>query len=218
VLSVARGGTGKASWTVGAIWASAATTLTSGTLPILYGGTGATTVAGALTALGATVTGSNLFKLGDTATVGYLRINADNTVSYLDAAQFRSAIGAGTSSVNGITLTGSFTTSGSLTLGGTLSNVSLTSQVTGTLPTSNGGTGLTDAKGGFTRKLTGTFTTSATSYAITHNLNSDVVAQVIDTGTLEVVECDVVLTTANVATFNFNVAPTASKYRYIIIG
>jgi hypothetical protein len=48
---------------------------------------------------------------------------------------------AGTGTVNGITLTGTVTTSGNLTLGGTLSGVSLTSQVSGTLPVVNGGTG-----------------------------------------------------------------------------
>jgi len=47
----------------------------------------------------------------------------------------------GTGTVNGLTLTGTVTTSGSLTLGGTLSGVNLTSQVTGTLPVANGGTG-----------------------------------------------------------------------------
>jgi hypothetical protein len=46
--------------------------------------------------------------------------------------------------VNGITLTGgTITTSGTVTLGGTLSGVNLTSQVTGTLPQANGGTGAT---------------------------------------------------------------------------
>jgi len=50
---------------------------------------------------------------------------------------------AGTGTVNGITLTGTVTTSGSLTLGGTLSGVNLATQVTGTLPVSNGGTGTT---------------------------------------------------------------------------
>ena len=49
----------------------------------------------------------------------------------------------GTGSVNGITLTGTVTSSGNLTLGGTLANVDLTSQITGTLPTGNGGTGST---------------------------------------------------------------------------
>jgi hypothetical protein len=48
----------------------------------------------------------------------------------------------GTGTVNGITLTGTVTSSGNLTLGGTLSGVSLTTQVTGTLPFGNGGTGL----------------------------------------------------------------------------
>jgi len=49
----------------------------------------------------------------------------------------------GTGTVNGITLTGTVTSSGNLTLGGTLANVDLTSQVTGTLPIANGGTGST---------------------------------------------------------------------------
>jgi hypothetical protein len=49
----------------------------------------------------------------------------------------------GTGSVNGITLSGTVTSSGNLTLSGTLSNVSLTSAVTGTLPVGNGGTGST---------------------------------------------------------------------------
>lgn len=51
---------------------------------------------------------------------------------------------ATTGTVNGITLTGgTITTTGTLTLGGTLSGVDLTSQVTGTLPVANGGTGAT---------------------------------------------------------------------------
>lgn len=47
----------------------------------------------------------------------------------------------GTGTVNGITLTGTVTTAGDLTLGGTLTGVNLTTQVTGTLPVANGGTG-----------------------------------------------------------------------------
>jgi hypothetical protein len=50
---------------------------------------------------------------------------------------------SGTGNVNGITLTGTVTSTGNLTLGGTLANVNLTSQVTGTLPILNGGTGTT---------------------------------------------------------------------------
>lgn len=50
---------------------------------------------------------------------------------------------SGTGTVNGLTLTGTVTSTGSLTLGGSLTGVNLTSQVTGTLPPGNGGTGLT---------------------------------------------------------------------------
>jgi hypothetical protein len=53
----------------------------------------------------------------------------------------------GTGTVNGITLTGTVTSSGDLTLGGTLSGVSLATQVTGTLPVGNGGTGATTSTG-----------------------------------------------------------------------
>jgi hypothetical protein len=49
----------------------------------------------------------------------------------------------GTGTVNGISLSGTVTSSGNLTLGGTLSGVSLATQVTGTLPIANGGTGET---------------------------------------------------------------------------
>jgi hypothetical protein len=127
---------------------------TTGTLPIARGGTNATTASGARTSLGATTLGSNLFTIANPSAVTFPQFNADNTVSSLDAASFRTAIGAGagggsvtsvggTGTVNGITLTGTVTTSGNLTLGGTLSGVSLATQVTGTLPIANGGTGET---------------------------------------------------------------------------
>jgi trimeric autotransporter adhesin len=94
--------------------------ITSGTVAIANGGTGASDAATALTNLGA-YPASN--PSGFTTNVG--------TVTSV----------SGTGTVNGMTLTGSVTTSGSLTLGGTLSGVNLTSQVTGTLPVANGGTG-----------------------------------------------------------------------------
>ena len=94
--------------------------ITSGTVAIANGGTGASDAATALTNLGA-YPATN--PSGFTSNVG--------TVTSV----------SGTGTVNGMTLTGSVTTSGSLTLGGTLSGVSLTSQVTGTLPVANGGTG-----------------------------------------------------------------------------
>jgi hypothetical protein len=105
----------------------------TGTVAIANGGTGATTNTAARTNLGATTVGANLFTLTNPSAITFIRINADNTVSTLDAATFRTAIGAGTSSttgtvtsvggtgtVSGLTLSGTVTTSGNLTLSGTL--------------------------------------------------------------------------------------------------
>ena len=59
------------------------------------GATGLTASTGR-TSLGATTVGSNLFTLTNPSAVTFPRFNADNTVSALDAATFRTAIGAGT--------------------------------------------------------------------------------------------------------------------------
>lgn len=91
------------------------------------------TPAQARTSLGATTVGGNMLTLTNPSAITFPRFNADNTISTLDAATFRAAIGAGTSSttgtvtsvggtgtVSGLTLTGTVTTTGNLTLGGTL--------------------------------------------------------------------------------------------------
>jgi hypothetical protein len=74
---------------------------------------------------------------------------------------------SGTGTVQGITLTGNVTSSGSLTLGGSLSAVNLTSQVTGTLPVANGGSGASTLTGLLKGNGTSAFTaaTSGTDYA-----------------------------------------------------
>jgi hypothetical protein len=90
---------------------------------------------------GATVNvpnGSKLMIVTDGAGAGAAVFNASPTVT---AGTVTSVGGTGT--VNGISLSGTVTSSGNLTLGGTLSGVSLTTQVTGTLPVANGGTSLT---------------------------------------------------------------------------
>jgi hypothetical protein len=127
-------------------------------LPVASGGTGATTASAARTNLGATTVGSSFYTLTNPNAVTFAQINVDNTVTALDATAFRTAIGAGSSSgsvtsvggtgtVNGITLSGTVTSAGNLTLGGALTGVNLASQVTGTLPITNGGTGSTTQQG-----------------------------------------------------------------------
>lgn len=91
----------------------------TGTVAVANGGTGATTAATARTNLGATTLGANLFTLANVAAIAFPRINADNTVSTLDAATFRTAIGAYSSANPSGYITNSvniFTTSGSTTL------------------------------------------------------------------------------------------------------
>jgi hypothetical protein len=78
---------------------------------------------------------------------------------------------SGTGTVNGISLSGTVTSSGNLTLGGTLSNVNLTSQVTGTLPVANGGTGIT-ALGAGVATFLGTPTSANLAAAVTNETGS----------------------------------------------
>ena len=94
---------------------------------------------------GATVNvpnGSKVMVVTDGAGAGAAVFNANPT----EVGGTVTSVG-GTGTVNGITLTGTVTSSGNLTLGGTLANVDLTSQVTGTLPVANGGTGVTTSTG-----------------------------------------------------------------------
>jgi hypothetical protein len=63
-------------------------------LAIADGGTGASTAENARTNLGATTVGSNLFTLPNPSAITFPRLNADNSVSALNAADFRTAISA----------------------------------------------------------------------------------------------------------------------------
>jgi len=91
---------------------------------------------------GATVdvpTGEKVMVVRDGAGAGAAVLNANP--SGATGGTVTSVSGTGT--VNGISLSGTVTSSGNITLGGALTGVDLTSQVTGTLPTGNGGTGST---------------------------------------------------------------------------
>lgn len=114
----------------------------AGTLAVANGGTGATDADTALTNLGGTTAGQGLFKLTNPSAITFLRVNADNTVSALNASDFRTAIGAGTGSVTSVDVSGGTT---GLTFSGGPVTGSGTITLAGTLAVANGGTGATDA-------------------------------------------------------------------------
>ena len=94
---------------------------------------------------GATVNvpnGSKVMVVTDGAGAGAAVFNANPT----EVGGTVTSVG-GTGTVNGISLSGTVTSSGNLTLGGALTGVNLTTQVTGTLPVANGGTGVTSSTG-----------------------------------------------------------------------
>jgi len=155
-----------------ALYSSGTTTLTAGTLPTAAGGTGHTSYTDGQLLIGKSSDGT-LDKATLTAGTGISITNGSAAITVTNSApdQVVSITGGGTTSVsgsypnfsitsadqyvgtvtsvsgtgtvNGLTLTGTVTSSGSLTLGGSLTGVNLQSQVTGTLPPGNGGTGLT---------------------------------------------------------------------------
>ena len=129
----------------------------TGTVAVANGGSGATTAAAARTNFGATTVGSNLFTLTNPSAVTFPRFNADNTVSALDAATFRTAIGAGTSSTTGTVTSvaaGSYLTGGTITTSGTLA-VDATSANTASKVVARDASGNFSA-GTITASLTGT--------------------------------------------------------------
>jgi len=106
------------------LWEKNTVSLTAGvngTLPIANGGTGATSAAAALTALGAYA--------------------ASNPSGYTTNTGTVTSVG-GTGTVNGLTLTGTVTSSGNLTLGGTL-DLSVPPAIGGTTPAAVTGTVVT---------------------------------------------------------------------------
>jgi hypothetical protein len=79
----------------------------SGTaLPLLNGGTGATTADGALTNLGATAQGKLLFTITNSTSDKFIKVNTDNTITLTNAADTRTAIGAGVGTVTNVSGTG----------------------------------------------------------------------------------------------------------------
>ena len=119
----------------------------AGTLNVANGGTGQTSYTNGQLLIGNS-TGNTLAKTTLTAGSGVTISNGAGTIT-VSATGLGGTVTSvsGTGTVNGITLSGTVTSSGNLTLGGALSGVSLTSQVSGTLPVANGGTGVATISG-----------------------------------------------------------------------
>ena len=167
---------------------------------------------------GATVNvanGSKVMVVTDGAGAGAAVLNANPTEAGTGTV---TSVG-GTGTVNGISLSGTVTSSGNLTLGGTLANVDLTSQVTGTLPIANGGTGTTSTTfANLTTNVTGTLPvanggtgTTSTTFA---NLTTNV------TGTLPIANGGTNLTALGTANqvLAVNAGGTALEYQSAATG
>lgn len=150
--------------------------LTLGTdLAITEGGTGASSASAARTNLGATTLGANLFTITNPSAVTFPRFNADNTVTALNAADFRTAIGAGsgTGTVSSVTASPPLASSG-----GTTPNITLS----GALPIANGGTG--NITGAATSVATTNFTISEIGGVLVFKYGATTIATMDSTGNL----------------------------------
>lgn len=178
-LSVTKGGTGATTLT-GVVKGTGTSALTAGTvnlasevtgtLPVANGGTGQTTYTNGQLLIGNT-TGNTLAKATLTAGTGISVTNSTGSITIAATNNGTVTSVAGTGTVNGISLSGTVTSSGSLTLGGALTGVNLTTQVTGTLPVANGGTGITSLGAGVATFL-GTPTSANLAAAVTNETGS----------------------------------------------
>ncbi len=135
----------------------------TGTVAVANGGTGATTAAGARTNLGGTTVGGNFFTLSNPSAITFPRVNADNTISALSASDFRTAIGAASSSTSG-----TVTSVAALTLGtagtdlsSSVANGSTTPVITLNVPNASA-------------TARGVVTTSSQTFAGNKNFSSDI--------------------------------------------
>ena len=144
------------------------TSQVTGTLPVANGGTGQTSYTDGQLLIGNS-SGNTLSKATLTAgsNITITNGNGSITIASSNPGGTVTSVG-GTGSVNGITLSGTVTSSGNLTLGGTLSNVSLSTQVTGTLPVGNGGTGVTTITGVLYGNGTSAFTSATAEIGRAH--------------------------------------------------
>ena len=132
----------------------------SGTaLPILNGGTGATTADGALTNFGATAMGKSLFSLTNSVSDKFIKVNSNNTITLLNAADTRTALGVPSSATT-------ISTSSPLSGGGDLS-ANRTISITQSSGSVNGFLSSTDWTTFNNKQNAITLTTTGTSGAAT---------------------------------------------------
>lgn len=114
----------------------------------------------------------------------------------------------------------------SISISPVMENVGANSKWTGALAITNGGTGSTSGAGGRANLgAAGKFAAnvgngSLTSWTVTHNLGTtDVQVQVWElTGSLRQVNVETQITSANVVTLIFSIAPASNAYRVVVIG
>lgn len=160
------------------------------------------------TSLGATTVGGNFFTLPDPSAITFVQINADNTITTMDAPTFRTAIGAGTgggsvTSVDGTGGTGISVTGGPITSSGTLT-------ITNTAPdqvvslTQGGTTTITGTYPNFTITSSDAYVGTVTSVGGTGSVSGLTLTGTVTTsgnltlgGTLAVTPSDFASQTAN---------------------
>lgn len=157
-----------------------------------------TNFATARTNLGATTIGANIFTATNPSAITFLRANVDNTVSFLNASDFRTAIGAGTG--NGDALVANplsqFAQTTSLQLLNTISNPTGTGlAVFGTAPT-------------FTTTITtpliigGTSTTQTLTYRTTTGVGATGASHIFQVGNNGATEAMRILNNGNIGISN----------------
>jgi hypothetical protein len=178
-------GNGTSAFTAGGVNLTSEVT---GTLPVANGGTGQTTYTNGQLLIGNT-TGNTLTKATLTAGTGVSITNGAGSISIAATNNGTVVSVGGTGTVQGLTLSGTVTSSGNLTLGGSLSAVNLASQVTGTLPVANGGTGQTTYTNGQLlignttgNTLTKATLTAGTGISITNGAGSISIASTVSGG------------------------------------
>lgn len=176
------------------------------------GSTGLTASTGR-TSLGGSTVGQNFFTLTNPTSVTFPRINADNTVSALDATTFRTAIGAGTSSTTGTVTSvtgGSYLTGGTITSSGTLA-VDATSANTASKVVARDASGNFSA-GTITAALSGNATTATTAASCSGNAATATTASGVSAGVVSGKTIyDNFTATESQTTFTTSVAYTSGK-------